>query len=43
MVPTERLLLEMLNSEDGVTVTVNADSVMTWQRGSDELIFEMVG
>lgn len=38
---TERLLLEMLNSDEGVRVTVNADSEMIWQRGSDELLFEM--
>lgn len=42
LVPTERVLLEMLNSDEGAMVTVNADSMMIWRRGGDELIFEMV-
>ena len=40
-VPTERIFLEMLNSDDGASVRVTDDSLMIWRRGADELIFEM--
>lgn len=42
LVPTERLILEMLNSNDGATVTLVGDEAMIWQRGNDELVFQRV-
>jgi len=39
-VPTERVMLDMLRSSNGATVTIPSDQGMIWQSEVDELVFE---